>query len=114
MLLTRDRVVTFAVAAIIGASAGFGAGYVDSTYVPGPQGPPGAAGHTGPAGDQGPAGPAGAAGPSGPQGPAGPAGSVPNTLGFCVSNQGMAGEQFRQATGGQCYLPGYRFVPVTG
>ncbi len=114
MWLTRDRLVSYAVTVILAASAGFGGGYLSSAHVHGPRGIAGPVGPTGPAGSQGPAGAQGPAGSTGPQGPTGPAGSAPTTLGFCVSNQGIAGEQFRQATGGQCYLPGYRFVPVTG
>jgi hypothetical protein len=114
MWLNRERVVTLAISAVVAASVGFGTGYLSSTHLPGPQGPAGPGGQAGPPGDRGAAGPQGAAGPPGSQGPTGPAGSVPNTLGFCVSNEGTPGEQFRQASGGQCFLPGYRFVPVTG
>jgi hypothetical protein len=111
MWVTSERVASIGVTAIIAAAAGFGGGYFGSSHIPGAPGPAGASGPTGATGPAGPVGAQGPSGPVGPQGPTGPAGSVTNSLGFCVSNKGIAGEQFLPASGGHCYSGG-TFVPV--
>ena len=117
MRLSKDRILSYLVAVILALAAGFGGGYLGTSFHLGPQGeagPMGASGSTGPpgpAGAQGPAGLQGPAGQTGPRGPAGPTGSVPSSLGFCVENQGIAGERFGPASGGQCYGGG-SFVAV--
>ena len=117
MWLTKDRITSYAVMVVIAVGAGFGGGYVGTSFHLGPRGetgPPGVAGSSGPVGPTGAAGavgPQGAAGTAGAQGPPGPPGSVSSTLGFCVVDMGIPGETFRTSTGGQCYGGG-RFVSV--
>ncbi len=116
MLLSRERVVSYAVTVILAASAGFGGGYVGTSFHLGPRGEPGPVGAVGPAGTQGARGPEGSVGPqgptgpSGPQGPAGPAGTVRSDLGFCT--QSGFNFDYQASSSGLCVSGGH-FVSVT-
>ena len=87
----RDKIASYTIATIIAASAGFGGGYIGTTYHPGPRGSDGpqwqvgSPGAQGAVGSQGPIGPVGPRGPQGTVGAAGPAASVQN-LGFCTNS----------------------------
>jgi hypothetical protein len=114
-MFSRDRLVSYVVTVILAAVAGFGGGYLGTSFHLGPrglQGPVGVAGPAGPAGltgAQGSVGPPGPTGPSGAQGPAGPAGTVRSDLGFCS----QSGFNYDTAAfpGGGCPSSGH-FVSV--